>query len=258
MGPNIFAYSRANLRNNIFHLNGSDTLLHSIVGDRIARELTKVVFSRLTGLFYVCVGSLWTLIFAIQPSFYGEMWFDILEHMLQIIFILHQLLLMLSTNTYALLLIISSFDFWVKLGYVVSLGIANGVYNRRIGADRIVFWDIAAVQYTTMVIAGALIEGHATSWKVSFGVGLGLCTWFSYNAVYYTLDNTFEEHELELWDGVSFGLLDFISSAWQVLSLFLWKQTLMAVYTRGKWCICIYLSPQIKWNADTKEGVAAQ
>lgn len=33
----------------------------------------------------------------------------------------------------------------------------------------------------------------------------------------------------------------------------MWKQTLMAVYTRGEACMCIYLSPQIKWYDDDEK-----
>ena len=118
-------------------------------------------------------------------------------------------------------------------------------------------WIVANVSVASPVIAEEhtwfvfpIIEGFGGSWKISFGIGLLLSVCFSWLAVQYTLfaeSYGFPEYEWEIVSGMSFGLVSYIASAYRVVSLFMWKQTLMAAYTRGRYCICIYLSPYIKW-----------
>ena len=94
----------------------------------------------------------------------------------------------------------------------------------------------------------SLIEGYHGNWKVTFIFGLITSLACSLAAILWTFNVIYsEEQELELWSGYYIGLNEWIASCWRVVALFLWKQTLMAAYTRGEWCICIYLSPYIKW-----------
>lgn len=107
---------------------------------------------------------------------------------------------------------------------------------------------VAGTFVVLIIVTVSLIEGLHGNWKVSFIFGLIVSLAFSFVAFIRTvnLDNI-PEQELELWFGLSINLNELQASCYRVLSLFLWKQTLMAAYTRGEWCICIYLSPHIKW-----------
>ena len=90
---------------------------------------------------------------------------------------------------------------------------------------------------------------------ILYRYGMFLSVFFSYYAIDWTLIYDGEEEELEIFPGVAFPLLSFIASvcklcefessslilfeliselqAHRVLSIFLWKQTLMTIYTRG-------------------------
>ena len=102
--------------------------------------------------------------------------------------------------------------------------------------------------FVSIIVSVSFVEGYYVSWKFAFLFGLSLSVMSSHYAIKYTLGWDGDEHQFELWEGASFGMLGFIASCYRVLSLFLWKQTLMTVYTRGEWCICVYVSPYIKWQ----------
>merc|ERR1712113_276817 len=101
-----------------------------------------------------------------------------------------------------------------------------------------------------VVVAVSMLEAFpGLSWKKQCGFAMVLSCGFSYQALTYTLSYAADnEYELELWPGASFGLVSYIAAAYRVLSLFMWKQTLMAIYTQGEFCIAIYLIPSIQWD----------
>merc|ERR1711879_368262 len=136
-------------------------------------------------------------------------------------------------------------------GYAIMASIARSIWNRNLGIYwmQTMIYEVNAVVVVLFMINISLIEGWNGSWKMSFGLGLIMAIIFSWGAFDFTM-GVYEEMYIELWSGVSIELIGFMASCYRVISLFLWKQTLMAVYTRGEWCICIYLSPQIKWHDD--------
>ena len=87
------------------------------------------------------------------------------------------------------------------------------------------------------VIVVSLMEGLPNNnYRVSSILALLISIIFSWMAVQWTFlyeSFGFEEYELELWDGASFGLLSWAGAAFRVLSLFFWKQTIMTILYKG-------------------------
>ena len=146
------------------------------------------------------------------------------------------------------------------LSMVSVLSVANSLYVRRnesfLYAE--ITYDLIGIVMTLFVVEASLIEGYGVSWKASFLFGLLLSTIFSWRSITFTWladEDLYPERELELWSGMSIGLMSYMAGSYRVLSLFLWKQTIFAAWCRGEWCICIFLSPQIKWtDNDSVEG----
>ena len=140
----------------------------------------------------------------------------------------------------------------VQLLYAIALCIASALYIRRldfIDAGQTYILDMWYVVGVFVVISISLIEGLAVDWRICFGYGLFLSLVYSAWAIHYTFYD-YEEREVEVL-GMSFPLLSFIGSACmyiylfvnhcsadlmtvllfqytgRVVSIFLWKQTLM-------------------------------
>merc|ERR1712217_378270 len=153
-------------------------------------------------------------------------WFFTLElTLLSIQFVLFTLLI-LSCNIAAMLLVISGFDFWLKLWYIVSIGIAISIYHHKqidqFERNWVIMEDLISILEVMAVILASSIEGFGTSWKVSFGLGLLMSCIFTWLAVQFTLffeSFGYEEYYIEPMPGMSFGLLSYIASALRVLSL---------------------------------------
>lgn len=243
-------YDRAHLMNNTFHFSSSDTAWHSILADRkIADRIVSTLFSKctVTIISFAVIGWILCIIS-------GLMWIDdlaiaVVAFLLQAILLFFFVSAILSCNIPSLLLILTTFDFWMKVGYSATLTIIIFLESEEWKIDDV--WlatiKISAVGNVLLVMNLSLIEGHHGNWKVSFIFGLVVSLAYSWAAFIATFDKSTEIKYLELWFGFSIGLNGLQASCYRVLSLFLWKQTLMAAYTRGKCCICIYLSPYIKW-----------
>ena len=257
-----YLYKRAKLMDNTFHFSSSETVWHSIFTDpQVADRIVVATFSKFTWTFVGAAFAIWMTCIALaiqvgstKPSLLlvEGLYSGTALAMLSIL-VPFLVLMILCCNIPSLLLILCSFDFWMKVGYSIILIIAGCIrFIRLQGPDAPVVWvailALSAAVIVLVICNVSLIEGYHGNWKVAFIFGLIMSLVFSWGAVANSFNtNNSEEHELELWPGYSIVLNEWIASCFRVLSLFLWKQTLMAAYTRGEWCICIYLSPYIKW-----------
>ena len=266
-------YAMAKLKNDTFHLSHSDTILHSIISNpHYADRLTTFLYSK-----YPVIAMMLTLMpliimFIVDASILYRTWFVVAVMTVQIPVMMYLVLLTLSCNKAVLLLVMSGFDFWIKIGYGMMAAVLFMLYFRKAtdySETQIIFMDIGSVALILVIVMLSFIEGYAVKWSTSFVVGFIMSLNMSRAAVLLTLSpeqmGMGNNLNLELFAGYRFDVLDLLASALRVLSLFFWKQTLMTAYTRGDWCICIYLTPQIKWDAkpstnavqkDTKHSIA--
>ena len=231
-------YERAKFMDNTYHFNSCDTMWHWLLADQqIADRIVTVMFSKFT---WTIIGIAY-IIFTVFAAFPQSSAAVAVMLMMQSIIVLFLALAIFSCNIPSLLLILTTFDFWIKVGYSLAAGITSCILFKRP-----VFY-LGTVQSVLLIANIALIDGHHGKWKVAFIFGLLMSCWYSWFAVEFTFNiSGYEEQELQMF-GMSINLNEWMGSCARVLSLFLWKQTLMAAYTRGKWCICIYISPYIKW-----------
>ena len=257
-------YAMANLRDDVFHLSRSDTLLHRICFYKeTVDQLIGFLFSKMTMVTWAIFAMVIIILHGLsnngiltQDVRGNTLWF-ISETSLVVITIIYCTLITLSCNISAFLLVISGFDFWVKLYYALLFAVTNALYVRRTEhtVQEEIIEDLIGIMLVFVIVCVSLVEGYHASWKASFAFGLLLSvifTWRSLNLSWLAGDR-WPEREWELWSGMSIGLVSYMSGSLRVISLFFWKQTLMAAYTKGEWCICIFLSPQIKWYDDDEK-----
>lgn len=247
-------YRRGKLKDDTFHLDKSDTLLHYLCSDSdLSDRICTFLHSKIAVFFVSVIDLAWVASISLDRTLHQDLGYFLTEMLIIFTSIFYFIMLILTCNVNVFLLVISGFDFWLKLYYGITLYICNALwmYHSETGFI-VIFVNCAAAFLVISVIAVSLIEGYATSWRVSFGVGLFLSLLTSTLAVRFTFLSEYiglEEVQLEIipGSGMYFELLAYVGSAMRIIALFMWKQTLMSAYTRGQWCICIYLSPQIKW-----------
>lgn len=205
-------YDRAKLKEDVFHLDRSDTVLHSILSEsKMVDHLIGFLFSKWT-VFVLCVVTFpWIAFVSMRPDLHEVTWYLILEitWICSVMFLMA--LMILCSNIPALLLVVSGFDFWVKLYYAIILGVTNIMYAQSLGysLNRTLFVSVGALLTVVVVITVSLLEARGTCWKVSFGFGLWLALCFTWLAIECTLQWGYEERNFQPWSGVSIGLLGF-------------------------------------------------
>lgn len=244
-------YKNANLTDNTFHLSSSDTIWHSMFGNT-ADHIVRILFSK---CMMTIVGVALLIAFApFLPIPHEYTIYSLSVGALGLLLLLFTLMI-LSCNVPALLLILTTFDFWGKLLYSIIAGISLTILLQHVGHSgmRLTYYELSAVAVVFLIINLSLFEGYHGNWKFSFIFGFIISSITSFMAIGFTFGPSLHlfklppRSEFELWSGVSVELVTLIGHCFRVLSLFLWRQTLMAAYTRGECCICIYLSPYIKW-----------
>lgn len=250
-------YSKAKLQNDTFHLSRSDTVIHWIGNHhQNCDRLISFIFSKIAMLCASAVFFLWTLVFSMDSHLQTNSWLFGLELVVITILMVYTMMVILSSNRYAFLLVFSGFDLWMKLFYAVTGGIASVIYAQRTEdhSNIVVFQALTFVGLFLIIVMASLIEGYAASWKWSLALSLVLSLLASWQAIRTTLTVDWKESEFEIMSGVTIELTSYIAESFRVLSLFLWKQAIYTAYTKGKWCICIFLSPQIEWYDEGKRN----
>ena len=259
-------YRRAKLMDNTFHFSSSDTVWHSICTKHTADRIVSALFSKYI-VTVVCVvffigmfcamSTIWGMVPESHVQFLGGV--ILMTAPILLTFLISAIL---SCNIPSLVLILTTFDFWVKLGYSIICAVTYAILLTRgslVGVSGIwlaVYYGFSSIT-VLLVLTISLIEGLHGNWKVAVMFGACLSLVYSCLAITRTFNlNDFGEQELNLGFGFSIELNEWVASSLRVLSLFLWRQTLMSAYTRGNWCICIYLSPYIKWTDDCPRSVS--
>ena len=254
-------YTMAKLENDTFHLSYADTILHAIIANkRHVDRLMGFLYSKYTVIGLCLIVLPFVILFFVDNSIWQRSWYALTIIAVYIPMAMYFILLILSCNKPVFLLVITGFDFWVKLGYGVMATILFITYVRKANDfswEQILFMDIAAIILTIMIVLLSVIEGYAVKWSTAFALGLMVSLSITYRAVMLTFapERVGLESQVlvELTSGLRLDVLELLASALRVLALFFWKQTLMTAYTGGEWCICIYMTPQIKWDGGKKE-----
>eukprot|EP01084_Bolivina_argentea_P303009 523095_1 len=242
--------SNKNANTVTYYFHKSDTFLHLIFTDIIADKLIFILFHKLFISSLCIMGSLWSLVTIFFDNMHSVKWFFILETIFQISVIIVLLLIILSSNKKAFFLITKEFDFWIKLYYSMGNMTANAIYINALNFERnrIIYINMSNVLLTLLVILFSIFEAYHVSWKTVTIVGLVISSIITLQALRFTIWYDEPEKYVEIESiGMKIGLLAYFSAAVRILSIFLWKQTIMSAWVRGKSCVSIYETPKLQW-----------
>ena len=251
-------YNLALKNNTTFYFEEGDTFWHCLCCNN--QPLINKLISFLFDKYFVSICLAPAIVFTMISTFWGQVHDHMVYSVLEIIWIcleiLYLLLIILCCNRSVFRLVTHEFDFWMKVYYSIGSLVANTIYIRQLQFDynRQLYINMSSVLITFIVIVFSLFEGYQISWKFKFAFGLVISLLITLQAVRFTVWYEEPEYFVKL-GSVNFGLLAYFASCYRVLSLFLWKQTIMAAWTRGKACISIYVTPKVQWIAKRKVGM---
>ena len=231
----------------VFYHN--ETILHSVFKYSIADRIISICFNKWIVLLLLAISAIWVVIETFNQNAFENDAFAIGIVAWEILLIVVLSIMLLACNKKVFSLIIKEFDFWMKSYYSIGCLVANSIYIRCRDYQKyeIVYVDLASLVIVLFVTLFSVMEGLHVSWKSMTMMGCGIAIIMTLQAIWFTF--AFDEPELyiEPINGVKFGLIAYWTYSYQIISIFLWKQTLMAIWYRGKQCVSIYMCPEIKW-----------
>merc|ERR1712154_695363 len=143
-------------KDDTFHLSHSDTILHSMISNQHhADRLTAFLFSKYPVIaLVICVMPI-AFMYFVDSSIWYHKWWVIMVVIVQIPLITYFVLLILSCNKPVFFLVISGFDFWIKMGYGVMAAVLFMIYFRKAtdySETQIIFTDIGSSTLILMIV----------------------------------------------------------------------------------------------------------
>ena len=246
----------------------NNTYLHSLFGQDKGQSIYKFIYSKkcwIPLLLLVLFGWLWKWL--LPTNFPWIIYKYIAQQMATLLFLIWLIFISMSFNKKCFKLITQSFDFWIKIFYVLQLAVAVMVYLYYIpDSDRdIADWERTSIKpgssaynmrmlflslgypvgilATVLVISIDAIPGKSMM-KILVAIGLAIVTGYS-SIVYIFYDRNVEIYLESL--NYSISISSILSGSSQVLSVFMWKQAIMSIFRKDR-CVLIKYSPYMEWQ----------
>eukprot|EP01083_Nonionella_stella_P016102 45026_1 len=168
------------------------------------------------------------------------------------------LLLLLSMNIKAFKMISTSFDFWMKIIYMIIYASTRFIYVHYITiyveeSRKSMTWFIYDIIYSCMRILVILVWSSLDALQlplyVKIYLGLLISIIYSLNTLVVALhiESETDDSIIHITDSLSISLMSFIDSSIKIVCMFLWKQTILSILRKNR-CILIKHSPFIQWT----------
>eukprot|EP01084_Bolivina_argentea_P272846 464635_1 len=243
----------------IFHFNKDHTYLHLLFGVYANKIIHSFIYNKsfLYPMFIIAnIGFLQFFhgyipdFFILIPAF--VMWGIVFPWLI---------LLVLSVNTKAFKMIVKSFDFWIKMLYMLLYTVTRFVYIHYYATNisegrRHILWFIYDTIYASVRIIVILIWSSLDALQlplyIKIYLGLLISIIYSLNALFISLyaQSNGDDSIIHLTDSIAISLISYCESSIRIVAIFLWKQTLMSILKRNR-CILIKYSPFIQWFDST-------
>lgn len=183
-----------------------------------------------------------------------------------ILWIPHEILVVLSFNKDALGFLIKSSEFWIKIIYAGMYGILELIRYHQVGRNADMkdvpqylgyafFICLLIVNILFLVIVGGMdaMPKMTYKWKVGIvGLVSGLFSWEALN--YQLLEPSKHDFVVEVQTtGSLISFHSLLANVCGMISMFLWKQMLDVWRNRGR-CIAIIYRPYLFWKATEEEN----
>ena len=220
----------------ILPISSQNTFMHRICGYRIADKIMNILFSKLLIIIIslVCIirlsiGLLWSS--GVIPWSQICWIYSWIAALIMILFVIPSLLALNITTTK---IILSSFEFYIKVVYALKFGICWMIYwDSTPEYKNLPYYLVFAVATLMIVLWYALMDGLQLSLRVKIGIGVTVSLWFLYWSTYSTL--VLREAylvELHFWDyySLEIDLREWTASSCRIVTVFICKQTIYSLW----------------------------
>eukprot|EP01084_Bolivina_argentea_P249624 417975_1 len=222
-----------------------NTVLNHLFGSNIGPKIQQVIYHKIAKTISAVM-----LLYAILSVFVSipEPFGTIFAYIGIIYFILWLIPFIMTVNRTALYLISRSFEFWFKIFYAVFLCALKIIAERNRTKDT--WFDtyiLLSIDELLVIALFSITDGLQWSLKSKFIIGVIIAIYYSLCAFFGEFFWTERDDTIiEISDTISVQLRSMIASAYRVLAIFIWKQTISSVWKKRRATIIKY-SPYIKW-----------
>eukprot|EP01083_Nonionella_stella_P315203 1137877_1 len=176
---------------------------------------------------------------------------------------------LLSVNKRGLRLIIQTFEFWLKFGYI-TIGVTLILINTYVYSNNILNEDVSNHKYLRFVadivmflnvILTVIIISMFDALRINRTAKVLFSTVFAIGVtimcVYWEYLTYFNGRKSVVYvsDNVSLSLLSIQHGMIEVIALFSWKQAILTMIRKGR-CVLIKYSPCIEWETNKSNDVS--
>ena len=235
----------------VYTFNKSNTFLHSIFGLQRGNKILNLIFNKLLWII-MALANVMAYIFSVMLEFDS---FPILICIMLMLIgnVIVLIFILLSVNRNLFNRSIKHFVFWFKTLTVIQTLTITTIIELVYEKEELWSTGYGIVLTFCMRLFGILcviifssIDGYAASRGFKFIFGLGMSLLYTKIAVYATFNAKLVPAEIQISSALNISLRSIQASGYRVLSIFLWRQTILTMIKKDK-CVNIRHSPSIKW-----------
>ena len=229
----------------------NDSYYHHLFGDKMGSKIMYYVYHKMYWIFSLSI----YLLALISDSFSERIdmtAFIIFRSVAFVWGLIVAISAAIAVNKTVFNASIKHFVFWLKIGAALQVAVCAVILNVYIIPNQEasvinISCDMCRYITTVVVITNfSAIDGHCCSNQIKIMIGFVGSLLYSYRAI---ISSLFVDYEKDLMVNIGFVYISISSlyaSALRVLSIFMWKQTILIMLKKDK-CINIRYSPIIKW-----------
>ena len=255
----------------VYKFDKTDTFIHSIFGDEKANDLFELVHSK----YAFWAANVSALIAVLMRMFLKSVPFKLYYILVCIQWttgVIGLIFIILSVNKTACKMVLKTFEFWLKLWFAVVSAITYFIYFRRLYfgykngykySDTYFFY--IEICFHLIIIELCIFFSLVDAIQFKFWVRLTGCTvvsvyftilFIDYNVYNIVTDYDYSKSIIHIdMLNLSVSLISIMGSAYQILCIFFWKQTIMSFRKRDR-CVLLKYAPYIEWYDQTELNLA--
>eukprot|EP01084_Bolivina_argentea_P295748 509271_1 len=240
--------------------NASNTFITRLFGTETSAKITKFMFHRIVIAvltFMSFLEIIWKCVSYLSDD--PSNWYNIYRLFWNIIWMIWLIVALMTTNITGFTLSCKQFLFWYKMLLALKLAILYcalvwyinfwNKFNKNNQTWITVAGDISGeIAVICMVTACCVLDSFNMAKWIKIICMVLTSSWYSCLAILYTFGTPITDVSIiNIKHFMSISLYHQYTNSIQVLSIFLWKQTIALILRPNK-CVNISISPYIKWD----------
>ena len=222
------------------HLEPNNTIIHRLCGNLFGNFMIKYfIYNKCVALIIALI-IIYVIVMVIVDKFTDNTLQDcmVIHLLLILVMIIYCVFLALTANVKCLKLLCQHFEFWIKIGICVKLCICNIIMNGNDGShDEIGKLILIQITLFLFILNFSVMDALQIPSFIKIMIGLLVAIYSSIYALYFFIkieDNNNIKYKTIPIINCQINMISVISSSWGVISMFVWKQTVISIYNASK------------------------